>query len=127
MGFKFSNPRRLGSEITAVKSDAVYGDSFTLGSEMIEKIGNNVSVVFKDVDFKDGATVMEITGRTRNQKDRIRLSVSGMDDLNVEFDGTDEVVTNRYDIPEIKGVHELTAVFLPGTDFDFKSIKFTKG
>lgn len=127
LGFKFSYPRRLGSEITAVKSDAVYGDSFTLGSEMIEKIGNNVSVVFKDVDFRDGATVMEITGRTRNQKDRVRLSISGMDDINVEFDGTDEVVTNRYDIPEIKGVHELTAVFLPGTDFDFKSIKFTKG
>ncbi len=125
-GFKFANPRRLGVEISALDNDGVYGDSFTLGSEMIEKIGNNVSVQFKGIDLADGANAVEITGRTRNKKDVIRLSFTSHDDVNIEFPGSDSVTAVKTKIPEISGLEEMTAVFLPGTDFDFKSIKFIK-
>lgn len=127
LGFEFSNPRRIGTVISALENDALYGDSFEIGAEMIEKIGNNVSILFKNVDFNDGASLMEITGLTRNPRETIRLSLSNQEDINVIFEGSDEIVTQRFEIPEVKGIQDLTAVFLPGTDFDFKSIKFLKG
>ena len=126
-GFKFSNPRRNGVEILAIESDKVYGDSFIAGEKMLEKIGNNVSVQFSGIDFGKGANVMEITGRTRNPKDTVRLKFSDHADINVEFGGSDELITRRFEIDEIRGIQDLTAVFLPGTDFDFKSLKFMKG
>lgn len=126
-GFRFSYPRRAGVEIMALLNDALYGDSFELGSEMIEKIGNNVTVSFENVDFGDGVTSVEITGRTRNEKDTIRLSVTDCDDISLEFSHSDGVITVKYEIEKISGLKNLTAVFLPGTDFDFKSIKFLKG
>ncbi len=123
-GFKFSSPRRLGEEILAVENDSVYGDSFVIGDGMIEKIGNNVSIKFDGIDLGSGARRLEITGRTRNPRDTVRLSFSGHEDINVEFSQSDTVVTKSFDIPEISGVQDLTAVFLPGTDFDLRSLKF---
>ncbi len=146
LGFGFSSPRRLGAVIRALDNDAVYGDSFVTGTEMIEKIGNNVSVCFEGVDFGNGAARVEITGRTRNRRDTIRLTFAaakdapgqeneskqenkpGQESVDLEFAGSGdgEIVTRSFAVPEISGVRDLTAVFLPGTDFDFCSIRFTE-
>ena len=152
LGFRFAAPRRLGTLIRALDNDAVYGDSFVTGTEMIEKIGNNVSVCFEGVDFENGARRVEITGRTRNRRDTIRLSFAAKGDaagqgnetgqesapaqenepgqvsVDLEFAGSGDgdVVTRSFAIPEISGVRDLTAVFLPGTDFDFRAIRFTE-
>ncbi len=152
LGFCFAAPRRLGTLIRALDNDAVYGDSFVNGAEMIERIGNNVSVCFEGVDFEDGAGRVEITGRTRNRRDTIRLTFAAGKDapgqenkpeqengskqenkpeqesVDLEFAGNKdgEIVTRSFAIPEISGVRDLTAVFLPGTDFDFQAIRFTK-
>ena len=152
LGFCFAAPRRLGTLIRALDNDAVYGDSFVNGAEMIERIGNNVSVCFEGVDFEDGAGRVEITGRTRNRRDTIRLTFAAGKDapgqenkpeqengskqenkpeqesVDLEFAGNEdgEIVTRSFAIPEISGVRDLTAVFLPGTDFDFQAIRFTK-
>ena len=156
LGFRFAAPRRLGTLIHALDNDAVYGDSFAEGKEMLEKIGNNVSVCFEGVDFENGARRVEITGRTRNRRDTIRLSfaaredaagqgsvpgqekepeqenphaqenASAQDSVDLEFAGSgdEEAVTRSFAIPEISGVRNLTVVFLPGTDFDFRAIRF---
>ena len=47
-------------------------------------------------------------------------------DLEFAGSGDGEVVTRSFAIPEISGVLDLTAVFLPGTDFDFRAIRFMK-
>ena len=48
--------------------------------------------------------------------------------MDLEFAGNEdgEIVTRSFAIPEISGVRDLTAVFLPGTDFDFRAIRFAK-
>ncbi len=170
LGFRFAAPRRLGTQILALDNDAVYGDSFVIGAEMIERIGNNVSICFEGVDFENGAGRVEITGRTRNRRDTIRLSFAAKKDaaarenetkqenkparenepvleskpkqgsepvleskpkqesVDLEFAGSEdgEIVTRSFAIPGISGVRDLTAVFLPGTDFDFQAIRFMK-
>ncbi len=125
-GFDFAKPRRLGTAISAIINDGVYGDSFEIVGDMIEKIGNNVSVVFKGVDLGDGACAVEITGRTRNQSDTVHLRFGGDEERIVEFAKSDEVVTRRFEISPVSGIKDLSVIFLPGCDFDLKEIKFTK-
>ena len=125
-GFMFSAPRRLGEELLAVENDGIYGDSFTVGADAIERIGNNVSVIFEGINLGDGAGAVEITCRTRNEKDTVHLRFDGEDAKIIEVPRSDGYVTRRFGIGKIAGTRTLKVVFLPGCDFDFKSIKFVK-
>lgn len=123
-GFKFSSPRRAGEEIYAIENDGIYGDAFTVGEEMIEHIGNNVTLLFNGVDLKDGACAVEIIGRTHNQNDTVHLHFSESETSAVEFEHSDGLVTRRFSIDPLKGIKDLQLIFLPGSDFDLKSLKF---
>lgn len=125
-GFKFAKPWRAGAEIMALDSDAVYGDSYTVGETMIEHIGNNVSIVFGGVDLGDGVNAVEITGRTHNPKDTVLFKFSDGEDTSVEFGASEEIVTKKLAIAPVKGTQDLSVVFLPGCDFDLVSVKFIK-
>lgn len=125
-GFKFASPRRVGAEIFALDSDAVYGDSYTIGGNMIEHIGNNVSIVFGGVDLSGGVNAVEITGRTHNQKDTVLFKFSNGTDTSVEFPASEDIVTKKLAIAPVEGMQDLSVVFLPGSDFDLVSVKFIK-
>ncbi len=125
-GFRFSKPRREGVELLAVENDGIYGDSYSQGEGIIERIGNNVSIIFNDIDLGKEVSAVEITGRTRNQKDTLHLRFDGEEPRIIEFEKSDEIVTRRFDIKPLSGSKNLTLVFLPGCDFDLKSIKFLK-
>ena len=123
-GFKFLLPRRLGEEISALENDGIYGDSFNIGSEMIEHIGNNVTVSFNGIDLSGGVNAVEITGRTHNEHDTLHLRFASGEMSAVEFEHSEDIVTRRFDIAAIEGVKDLQLVFLPGSDFDLKSFRF---
>lgn len=125
-GFGFSSPRRAGVELSALENDGVYGDSYRAGDTMIESIGNNVNVVFNGIDLSGGVSAVEITGRTRNKKDTVHLRFSDGEARIIEFEGSEDIVTRRFEIEPVKGVLDLNVVFLPGCDFDLGSIKFIK-
>lgn len=125
-GFKFLLPRRLGEEISALENDGIYGDSFSIGSEMIEHIGNNVTVSFNGIDLSGGANAVEITGRTHNEHDTLHLRFASGEMSAVEFEHSEDIVTRRFDIETIEGVKDLQLVFLPGSDFDLKSFRFVR-
>lgn len=125
-GFRFSAPRRTGVDILALENDGVYGDSYTVGSEMIEKIGNNVSILFNDINLGEGINTIEIIGRTRNDRDTLHLKFEGVETQIIEFERSDEIVTRCFDIEPISGKKNLQLVFLPGCDFDLKAIRFIR-
>ena len=125
-GFRFSYPRRLGEEIFALENDGIYGDSFSVGEKMIEKIGNNVTLTFNDIDLSEGASAVEIKGKTRNEKDTVHLRFDGEEDRIIEFGRSENVEAQRFEISGISGIKTLKTVFLPGCDFDFESIKFIR-
>lgn len=125
-GFKFSAPRREGIKLSALENDGIYGDSYHLGEKMIEGIGNNVSVIFNGIELGDSVSRVEITGRTRNVKDTVHLKFSNGEERIIEFEGSPEPVTGKFDIEPVCGTLDLTVVFLPGCDFDFGDITFLK-
>ena len=125
-GFKFANPRRLGEKIYALENDGVYGDSFDIGEKMIEKIGNNVSIIFEGVDLGEGASEIEISGRTRNASDVVHLRFDNGEARKAEFEGSEDVVARRFKIEPVSGVRDLSVLFLPGCDFDLEYVKFIK-
>ncbi len=125
-GFKFSSPRRIGVTINALENDGIYGDSFVLGDSMIERIGNNVTIAFNGIDFGDGADVIEVTGKTENSVDTLHIRFGEFDPQIIEFKHSDDVVTKCFNIKSISGKQDLSLIFLPGCDFNLKSVRFIK-
>lgn len=123
-GFKFSCPRRAEVDILALENDGIYGDSFVIGHEMIENIGNNVTVTFGEIDFGSGVNAIEIVGRTHNAADTLHLKFSDGTSDAVEFEHSDGIAAKQFKIKPVSGKQDLQLVFLPGCDFDLKSIKF---
>lgn len=125
-GFLFSSPRRSEVDILALENDGIYGDSFIVGDKMIEHIGNNVSILFNEVDLGDGVSAIDVTGRTRNKVDTLHLKFGEGDTQIIEFEQSDEVVTRRFAINPVSGKQDIQLVFLPGCDFDLEAFKFVK-
>lgn len=125
-GFLFSAPRRSEVDILALENDGIYGDSFIVGDKMIEHIGNNVSILFNEVDLGDGVRAIDVTGRTRNKVDTLHLKFGEGDTQIIEFEQSDEVITKRFTINQVSGKQDMQLVFLPGCDFDLESFKFVK-
>ncbi len=123
-GFRFAPTEVIGTEIPASLRDRVFGDAFSETPYGIERIGNNVTVVFEDIEPERPTDYLEITGRTRNDSESIRIVVDGEGGQQVyvvNFPGKDEQ-TVRYGV-KIGGKSSVTLLFLPGCDFDLKSIK----
>ncbi len=129
-GFKFTAPTGVDEVISALDRDAIYGDMFTIESDYIGRIGNNVTVEFNGFDFgEDGITKIEICGKTYNANDSVHVRFATEDGANnqiVEFTHTDEIETKCFTLERVCGKADVKLVFLPGCDFDLKSIKFIK-
>lgn len=127
-GFEFLPITRAGNTISALDNNGIYGDTFDLCDDHIAEIGNNVTIEFNGFDFGDGGvTAVEIKGRSHNPNDTIHLrfaAENGADNQIVEFPGSDEVVTRRFEISKVTGKADVKLVFLPGCKFDLYSIKF---
>ncbi len=129
-GFKFTAPTGVNEVISALDRDAIYGDTFTIESDYIGRIGNNVTVEFNGFDFgEDGITKIEICGKTYNANDSVHVRFATKDGANnqiVEFAHADEIETKCFTLDRVCGKADVKLVFLPGCDFDLKSIKFIK-
>ncbi len=123
-GFRFACPRRLGEEILAAENDGIYGDAFEETEGLIRHIGNNVNILFRGIDLGGGARAVEITGRTYNDNDTLHLRFAGGEAAAVEFPGSREMVTRRFALQTPGGKADLQLIFLPGCDFDLKSLRF---
>lgn len=129
-GFMFAKSGKVNEVINATERDGIYGDSFKIESDYIGRIGNNVTVEFNDFDFgEDGISAVEICGKTYNANDSVHIRFATADGPNnqiVEFAYTDEMTTKRFELDKVCGKCDVKLVFLPGCDFDLKSIKFIK-
>ena len=63
-GFSFTKPEKAWMQIRADSTDKIYGDSFLRTDFGVERIGNNVSLAFEDMDFgAEGLKNLTIRGR----------------------------------------------------------------
>ncbi|MDE6727661.1 MAG: DUF4982 domain-containing protein, partial [Oscillospiraceae bacterium] len=128
-GFFFAKPDKEFSEICAANCESVYGDRFTRGSDAVTGIGNNVTLNFGEFDFTETQpSAVIITGRSALPSNSIHIIFKGDNERRelAEFAGADDYTARRFKLDGITGKCEVSFVFLPGSDFDFKSLKFEK-
>lgn len=127
-GFSFEAKNRAFEQNIAAHSDRIYGDTYTITDNSVEGIGNNVSLVFEQMDFgSEGATKLIICGRSPLDKNTIHIrfgSEEGESNQLVEFTHSTEYEERVFDIQKITGTCKVTFIFLPGSQFDFGWFRF---
>jgi len=127
-GFSFTKQSRAWLRQSALAADAVYGDSFTRQADCIAEIGNNVSLVYDNMDFGgvakalltiDGCTPLKenpITIRYQNEAGETLTALA-------QFKGTVRG-EQTFQVEVLPGMCTVSFVFLPGCRFDFYGFRF---
>lgn len=127
-GFEFIKCQRAYKLNFAGDTDNVYGDDFNVNGRYIEDIGNNVVIEFSDMDFDKGTQRIEITAKTPLDFCTVQIRATDKNGVQVtrlvEFPNATDYTTVAFDIEELKGVYDISFVFLPGTKFSMESFKF---
>ncbi|MBQ9539699.1 MAG: DUF4982 domain-containing protein, partial [Treponema sp.] len=141
-GFSCPKTPKARAYLYAADADSITGDSFRKDPDgMVSGIGNNVSLVFKAMDFAGraaGSLIIEGVARSNNT---IRMVITAEDGTtfsqNLEFpqsmsqatceSGGNGLGTRTYRLSGFEkavGMTELAFIFLPGSNFDFKGFRF---
>lgn len=130
-GFVFKHYEKAYSPLYAAECTKVYGDTFTLEEQAITGIGNNVTVLFDNMDFGEkGATGIHLTGRSKLAGNTIHILFTPEDgELQrrvLEVKGTADYEPQHFCFASLTGKGKVEFVFLPGSDFDMESFCFCK-
>jgi len=128
-GFVFTKVNPAFAVNCVAENKNIYGDSFTVLEDRVEHIGNNVSIQYADMDFgEEGIHQITICGRTTLEKNTIHVRFdNGTEKHNeiVEFPSENEYTEHTFSLSEVKGVQQVSFIFLPGCDFDFSWFRFS--
>lgn len=129
-GLTFHKLEKAWTTLAASDIDRIYGDAFCRTDNAITGIGNNVTIEYTDMDFgNETSAVIEITGRSPIAKNTIHVRTSNgiKEALNiVEFTYSEDYTTKCFPVNVLSGSQTVTLLFLPGSNFDLKSIHFVK-
>lgn len=127
-GFVFERQERAFSLHASGEADSVAGDSFRLEGRYIAGIGNNVSVRFSNMDFKNAHTCrLMIRGKTDLNVNSITIRIQNAEGITVNEVADFRRNGGREQFFPVKvpgGMSCVTFVFLPGSSFDFESFQF---
>ncbi len=129
-GFSFTPQSRAWLPLSALEADEVYGDSFNRTEAGVMDIGNNVSLIYENMDFGDVTHAsLTIDGRTPLPENPITLRFQNAEGETLtalaQFRGTARC-QQVFETEVLPGVCTVTFVFLPGCQFDFYSFRFAK-
>ncbi len=129
-GFVFTKKEKAFETLSVKENTSIYGDTFTVEEDAITGIGNNVTVVFEDMDFgEEGTARLTICGKSKLPVNTIHVrfnTESGDVNEVAEFAGAEEYTERTFTFSKVAGKATVNFVFLPGCDFDFKYFKFAK-
>lgn len=130
-GFQFYPHSRAWDTLAAGACDAINGDSFTRAGAQVLGIGNNVSLVFRRMDFgEEGCRGVRLRGRSPLPANTVHLLFEGegaalpTERRVVEFGPQPEWGEQSFTFAPVTGRRQVTFLFLPGTQFDFDSFTF---
>ncbi len=127
-GFEFIETNPAFEQTLTKNALKIYGDNYTLTEDSIENIGNNVVLEFGEMNFTNaGTSKICIHGKTPNSNNTIQLKINNEQGSQIqilEFTHCVEYTTKEFIIDSITGVNEISFIFLPGSNFDFKWFKF---
>lgn len=127
-GFEFTYIEKAYEKLLAKENNRIYGDTFVTTETAIEKIGNNVSLEFENMDFgTKGFTKLVVCGRSNVDRNTIHILFNGeAGDINqtAEFPYSKDYVELEFALDSVEGKQKVSFIFLPGSNFDFKWFQF---
>ncbi|MBQ8800640.1 MAG: DUF4982 domain-containing protein [Lachnospiraceae bacterium] len=127
-GFVFAKKEKAFETLSVKDNTSIYGDTFTVEEDAITGIGNNVTIVFEEMEFGEaGTTKVTICGKSKLPMNSIHIRFNTENgDINevAEFAGAEEYTERVFTLPKVTGKATVNFVFLPGCDFDFKWFRF---
>ena len=133
LGFYFDKTSKAFAKLRALDADTIVGDTFTKTKDAVEGIGNNVNLDFSNMDFGlEGAKSITICGKSNTENNSINLKFFAKDENAaeksstqvIEFAHTEDYEEKTFEISKITGNQQVSFVFLPGCNFDFKWFRF---
>ena len=128
-GFQFAAQSKGYEKLNFTSHDHIYGDSFTLKENSVEKIGNNVTITFNHMDFTNTANEIEISWRTTQDTSMIKLvftDENGIETPNMlTLTAQENYATTsiKLDTP-LTGKGDINFIFLPGSNIDLEWFQF---
>ena len=127
-GFSFVPIERAYDTNWVGEADSVYGDDYRIDGRRVADIGNNVIINYEGLDFGEGSSeALIISGETGNPMNQIQLRYTpaggAQKTVLLEFQ-QDSGREQRFDIPKLSGVNDVSFVFMPGSRFDFDWFRF---
>ncbi len=127
-GFVFAKKEKAYETLSVKENSSIYGDTFTVEEDAITGIGNNVTVVFEEMDFGEiGASKLTICGKSKLPLNTIHVrfnTENGNVNEVAEFVGAEEYTERVFEFSKVSGKATVNFVFLPGCEFDFKWFRF---
>ena len=129
-GFVFAKQEKAYARLSVLENNSIYGDTFTVTTDAIEHIGNNVTIEFHHMDFgTEGFQKLILCGRshTRNNTIHVRfLGENGGTNQIAEFEYSEDYVEREFELTSVTGLQLVSFIFLPGSNFDFQWFQFVK-
>lgn len=127
-GISFTAINRAYDENFTAECDSIYGDDYRTEGRSVVGIGNNVILSCTGLDFTEGAHALVIKAAGHNPSNPVQLRFTPengeQQTVLLDFRHSDQCVEQRFDIPALSGVNDISFVFLPGSKFDFISFRF---
>jgi beta-galactosidase len=128
-GFSFKKYVKAFQKLSAAEYDTIYGDSFRVNAGTVENIGNNVSIIYENMDFGDtGASSVALSWRSELPSNSIQIVFTGEEEKiqKVIFaDGSEDYTSAVFPLGEtVTGKKTVSLIFLPGNSIDLAWLQF---
>ncbi len=128
-GFYFKKYMKAFQKLSAAEYDTIYGDSFKVNATTIENIGNNVSIIYENMDFGDtGVRSVALCWRSKLPSNSIQIVFTGEDGQiqKVVFaNGSEDYTSAVFPLGEkVSGKKTVSLIFLSGSSIDIAWIQF---
>ena len=126
-GFSFTKIEKAFEQLKATDYTTIYGDTFTVGEDAVEGIGNNVTIVFDGMDFSQKSpSKLEIFGRTPLEVNTIQLKCDDNEKPHMlDFKYCADYQVREFKLQNVSCEQKINFLFLPGCNFDFKWFRFS--
>jgi beta-galactosidase len=130
-GFTFARIQKAFTKLYAADFDDINGDDYLVTGTNVNKIGNNVTLTFDDMDFGDrGTAEIVLKGKTPNLRNTMQIRFTARDGTETiqlaEFTSSDKPTEQSFKLERVTGLKTVQFVFLPGSKFDFSWFQFLR-
>lgn len=131
-GFSFTYYEKAYGRLSGAECSRVYGDSFRVEEQAITGIGNNVTIIYENMNFGEkGAGQVTLWGRSPLPGNTIHIhftcSNGEIATRVLEVPGTESYEPQTFAIEPLTGKGTLELIFLPGSNYDLEALQFATG